>query len=230
MTTFVWVTFAGEDHNKNDSRQQNSAVMQANYGLTFTQTDHTVVLSRNPTNLNGESFKRYKLCVGQDANAAYPDCNATYMGDKYSMNWYETKKSGGNGAYYRICSITHGTSNYQQGRYCSDAVRVDYTNTTSTQPSTTPTTTTTSPTSTSTPALNSAMKARLDIMMDTFVEKINERFEDDVDGKVTMMENIVNRLETMKSSRPSMMAVADYLIERLEEEISVMDLESLFDF
>ena len=205
---------------------------------------------------NSDSFKWYKVVRStKKSNPVYPDDGyIKYYWEVNSTEYIDSKPPVGLN-YYRVCAITH-----EKNRYCSNVVKVNiektemaictmeyapvcgkkdgkyktYSNKCMLKSS--------SATykyygeckdqTTNSTWLNYKLKNKADIIVKKFVYKIDKKDINNSD-KAKILNKVIDRLNSLKDSKPKLEEIIWYLVEKLNEQVSkydddFSDIESIF--
>lgn len=169
-------------------------------------------LSWTTPSINGETFKRYKLCMDTTNDRSYPNCKATYIGEDSTVSNFTVKKPYKD-TYVKLCAVTH-----EMWVYCSEAIFVS---------ATVKTEYTDKPPQESPKTMNisSSLKSKLDQFVSSYAEKMTWTTQE----KIAKMNTISTTLSSLAQSKPTIKDIAMYLVKRMNEEVALMEVMEIFE-
>lgn len=213
-----WIAFATSTY---DAPQWQAPVHNNN--LNFQATYQNGVVSMNWSHFYPTSSTwNYRKVVRSTSktNPVYPDdWYIKYARDTNFTSYTDTNPPAGT-VYYGICAITENS--YGKYRNCDwQAVTVDGTVT----PAPTPTPT---PTPVVVYGLSDSLKVAVDALIIKLMNNLNDKFADDVDAKITLLQTLVTKLgNTTVSYR--IKPLITYLVAQLDETIGLLQIEALLN-
>lgn len=199
---------------ENTTTQESSYkdMVAVEYNLNVQDLGDKMTISWTQPSINGESFKRYKLCMDQTSDHSYPNCQAIYIGDNVSVQSYTIKKPYKD-TYVKLCTVTH-----EMWVYCSEAVMIS---------ATAKAEYTYKPQQESpiTINLSSSLKNKLDMFVSSYIEKMTWSTEE----KIVKMNTISKTLSSLAQSKPAIKDIAMHLVKRMNEEVALIEIMEIFE-
>lgn len=228
--------YAGDDHeaSNKDYSQPYSEVEEFTGDFSVVlNDDNTVTASWD--DFSGEGFDWYKLVYSTtNSDPVYPN-NVVFIGNEEQTE-STFKLKNGDTHYIRICAITV-EENYKKGLYCSDVETLEVEITSSNTIKVTKTEKVESikekTTTVKKAILTDSIKTRVDNVLEWFFERLEAKGYS-TDQKITAIDKILTKLETLKEKNERYERLVNYMIEQLEEYVNELDdgidaLEEIFE-
>ncbi len=151
----------------------------------------------------------------------YPDNGyIKAIGDQNTISYTDTNPPAGT-VYYGVCAITKNS--YGKYRNCDwQAVAVDGSSVVTPTPVPVPTL---APVVTN---LSASLKAAVDVMITKLLNNLEDKFGDDRNAKISLLETLSTKLATIKVNY-RIKPMITYLVEKIDEAIALLQIEVLLD-
>ncbi len=209
-------------HTNTSSNTYHPAVHNNNLNFQASYNNGVVNMTWNAFYPTSSSWKYWKVVKSTNkTNPIYPDDGyIKAIGNQGTTSYTDSNPPAGT-VYYGVCAIT--ANDYGKYRNCDwQAVTVDGSSVVTPTPVPVPTP---APVVTN---LSASLKAAVDAMIAKLLNNLEDKFGDDRNAKISLLETLSTKLATIKVNY-RIKPMITYLVEKIDEAIALLQIEALLD-